>query len=258
MSLQTNVNRANTIDILRFFFAWCFILLSFSSYCSSKWQTLTPGIEYQDLEGGILTPWSHIYAFKIDPKTHEVASISAHEMSVKNASVDQFAQYANALISINGGFFDRDFNSLGLRISNKTTINPLKAISWWGVFYIKNNKPHIVHAQRFSSTKDIDFAIQSGPRLLIKGVIPSLKQGIADRSALGITADGKIIILVSSNAAMTTNELAHLLKSPPLYCTDAINLDGGSSSQLYAHINSFHLNLHGFSNVGDAIVVRKK
>jgi len=57
---------------------------------------------------------------------------------------------------------------------------------------------------------------------------------------------------------MTTEELARLLKASPLNCTDAINLDGGSSSQLYAHINSFHLNVHGFSNVSDAIVVKKR
>jgi exopolysaccharide biosynthesis protein len=56
---------------------------------------------------------------------------------------------------------------------------------------------------------------------------------------------------------MTTKTLAKMMRSPPLSCTDAINLDGGSSSQLFAHINSFHLNVHGFSNVSDAIIVKK-
>jgi uncharacterized protein YigE (DUF2233 family) len=122
---------------------------------------------------------------------------------------------------------------------------------------VKNHIPHITNISNFNYDSDIDFAIQSGPRLLIKGAIPSLKPGVADRSALGITKDGKVIILVSTNAAMTTHELAQLLKKPPLSCTDAINLDGGSSSQLYAHINSFQLNVHGFSNVSDAIIVKK-
>ena len=53
-------------------------------------------------------------------------------------------------------------------------------------------------------------------------------------------------------SAMTTRELAKMLKAPPLSCIDAINLDGGSSSQLFAHINSFRLNVHGFSNISDA------
>lgn len=95
------------------------------------------------------------------------------------------------------------------------------------------------------------------PRLLIRGNIPSLKAGVADRTALGITDEGKVIILVTTNAAMSTRQLAQIMRAPPLSCSDAINLDGGSSSQLYAKIDSFQLNVHGFSNVSDAIIVKK-
>ena len=122
-------------------------------------------------------------------------------LSLKNASADQFAEHSKALLSINGGFFDHEFKPLGLRINNNKLENPLKRISWWGIFYIKNNKPYISNVRRFNHDNEIDFAVQSGPRLLIKGKIPSLKPGIADRSALGITADGKVIILVSTNVS---------------------------------------------------------
>lgn len=258
MSLQTNVNHKNTRYFTHLLLLLSCLILSFTSYSAGKWQDLTDGIEYQDLEGGILTPWSHIYAFRIDLNKNKLALVTAQNLAVKNASTDQFAQHSKALISVNGGFFDQQFKPLGLRITNKKIKNPLKSISWWGVFYVKDNKPYIANVKHFYPDEQIDFAIQSGPRLLIRGKIPPLKQGVADRSALGITKDGKVIILVSTNAAMTTEELARLLKSPPLSCTDAINLDGGSSSQLYANINSFHLNVHGFSNVSDAIVVKKR
>lgn len=258
MFFQTKVNPKNTMYFLKISFLLLCFLVSQGSYCAENWQKLAPGIEYQDLEGGILTPWSHIYAFRIDLTKNKLAVVTAKSLNMKNASADQFAQHSNALLSINGGFFDPDFKPLGLRITNKKLLNPLKPISWWGVFYVKNNKPYISNPKHFYQDAEIEFAIQSGPRLLIKGKIPSLKQGIADRSALGITSAGKVIILVSTNAAMTTEELAHLLKAPPLNCTDAINLDGGSSSQLYAHIKKFHLNVHGFSNVSDAVVVKKR
>ncbi len=257
MSFQTKVNHTNTMYFLKILLLLSCFLVSQSSYCSENWQKLTSGIEYQDLEGGILTPWSHIYAFRIDLNKNKLSLVTAKSLELTNASADQFAQHSKALVSVNGGFFDQQFKPLGLRISNKKLKNPLKPISWWGVFYVKDNKPFIANPKHFYQDEQIDFAIQSGPRLLIRGRIPSLKQGVADRSALGITADGKVIILVSTNAAMTTDELARLLKAPPLNCTDAINLDGGSSSQLYAHINSFQLNVHGFSNVSDAIVVKK-
>jgi uncharacterized protein YigE (DUF2233 family) len=257
MSSQTNDYPANKSYLFYFLFFLIHVLISFSSYSAGNWQPLSPGIEYQDLAGSLLTPWSHIYIFRIDLEQNKLAIVSAKSLALKNASAYQFGEHSQALVSINGGFFDHQFNSLGLRINNKRLENPIKRISWWGIFYIKNNKAHISSLKHFHYDPEIDFAIQSGPRLLIKRKIPSLKAGDADRSALGITADGKVIILVSTHTAMSTNQLARLLKRPPLSCTDAINLDGGSSSQLYAHIGSFFLNVHNFSNVSDAIIVKK-
>lgn len=242
---------------LNVFFCISTLFFSFNAAASDGWRKLTSGIEYQDLEGGILAPWSHIHVFRIDLNKNRLALVTAKSLALKNASADQFAEHAKALLSINGGFFDPEFKPLGLRINNKILENPLKRISWWGIFYIKNNQPYISNVRHFTHDDDIEFAIQSGPRLLIKGKIPSLKPGLADRSALGITKDGKVIILVSTTSAMSTHDLAKRLKAPPLSCVDAINLDGGSSSQLFAHIKSFHLNVHGFSNVSDAIVVKK-
>jgi len=258
MSSQTNVYPSIRVYLLYFLFIVIWQLLSANAFAADNWQELTEGIEYQDLQGGILTPWSHVHTFRIDLSKNKLALVTAKNLSLKNASTDQFAEHSNALLSINGGFFDHEFNPLGLRINNRKQENPLKRISWWGIFYVKDDKPYITNVNHFDHDSDIEFAVQSGPRLLIKGKIPSLKVGSADRSALGITADGRVIILVSTNSAMSTKELADMMKAPPLSCTDAINLDGGSSSQLFAHMNSFQLNVHGFSNVSDAIVVKAK
>ncbi len=257
MSSQTNNYAENKSFLFYLLFFLASLLTPVYAYSAGNWQELSPGIEYQDLAGGLLAPWSHIYAFRIDLNKNKLAIVSAKSLSLKNASADQFAVHSQALLSINGGFFDHLFNPLGLRINDYRLENPLKRISWWGVFYVKQNKAYISSLNRFRYDDAISFAMQSGPRLLVKGRIPSLKPGEADRSALGITAKGKVIILVSTNAAMSTNKLARLLKAPPLSCVDAINLDGGSSSQLYAHIGSFKLNVHSFSNVSDAIIVKK-
>ena len=155
-----------------------------------------------------------------------------------------------------GVFFEKNYHRFGLRIRNHQQLSPLKSISWWGVFYTKKGHAYLSNAKRFKQSDRIDFAIQSGPRLLINGRIPSLRAGLAERSALGITQDGHVIILVTEHAAMSTTDLARLMKAPPLNCINALNLDGGSSSQLYAKINSFQLNVHGFSNVSDGIIVK--
>ena len=182
----------------------------------------------------------------------------ANDLSLHNASVDTFAHHSNAMIAINGGFFDQNYQPLGLRIGHQQQHSPLKNISWWGVFYVKDKKPYLSSVQHYTSDNQVDFAIQSGPRLLVNGKIPSLKTGYAERSALGITPDGHVIILVTNNFPMTTTALAQLLKTSPLNCDNALNLDGGSSTQLNAHMGLFQINVHGFSNVSDAIVVKRR
>lgn len=258
MSSQTNVYPSNTPSLFYFFLFVFFLFLPFNAYPAEQWQHLSTGIEYRDLEGGLFNPWSHVHVFRIDLTQNQMELVSAESIAMKNASADQFVEHSQGLIGINGGFFDKQFRPLGLRINHKKIKNPVKPISWWGIFYIKNNKAHLSSMSQFRSHQDIDFAIQSGPRLIINGKIPSLKPGIADRTALGITQEGKVILLVSNSASMSTKQLAQLMKSPPLSCVNAINLDGGSSSQLYAHIHSFKLNVHGFSNVSDAIVIKKR
>ncbi|AHE67699.1 phosphodiester glycosidase family protein [Legionella oakridgensis] len=225
---------------------------------ADNWRELAPGIQYRDLSASVLNPWSHIHVFRIDLKKNQFDLVMAKQLSQKHASTDEFARHSDALIAINGGFFDRDYHSLGLRISNHQQHNPLKRISWWGIFYIKGQKPHLSGPRQFRHDRNIDFALQSGPRLLVDGQIPPLKPGIAERSALGITSNNDVIILVTDNTPMTTKTLAELMKSPPLNCKDALNLDGGSSSQLTANIGSFQLNVHGFSNISDAVIVRPR
>lgn len=232
-------------------------LLGFSvQVLGASWQSLAPGIDYVDATPNRLIPWSHVHVFRIDLQENRLDLIMAEELSLPHASINEYAEHSNALIAINGGFFDPNFHPLGLRISGKKAHSRLKGISWWGIFYIKHNKAYLRNFDQFTPNKHIDFAVQSGPRLLIQGKIPPLKPGRAERTALGITQEGRVIIVVTENAMMTTTELAELMRSPIVQCEQALNLDGGSSTQLRANIRSFQLDVHGFSPVSDAIVVQ--
>ncbi len=231
-------------------------LFSFTSSAgANNWLLLAPGIDYQTLENGLLTPWSHIHAFRINLNYNQLSLITAKELD-KPTLIEKFAQYGNALIAINGGFFDANYEPLGLRIYNYQQKNPIKLISWWGIFYIKEKKAYLSNITHFVKDKAIEFAIQSGPRLIINNQIPPLKPGRAERSALGITKDGLVIILITHNRPITTLDLAKIMQREPLNCIEALNLDGGSSSQLHAKINSFKLDIHGLSPISDAVLVR--
>jgi uncharacterized protein YigE (DUF2233 family) len=225
---------------------------------AKPWVPLAPGIDYQDIPYTYPSPWSHIHVFKIDLQQNQLDLITAHEMHQLHGSIQQFADYGHALIALNGGFFDQAYQPLGLRIGHAHRYNALKSISWWGVFSIEGRRAHISSYKDFKLTPNTDFAIQSGPRLLINNTIPKLKPGRAERSALGINAQGHIIILVTENSPLTTAELAHLMQSSPLRCESALNLDGGSSTQLFAELNHFKLNTHRFNPVSDAILVQAR
>lgn len=226
-----------------------------SLHAISTWRSVTPGIEYQDLQN-FLTPWSHIHVFRIQLKQHQLALASAHDEGLKMAFVSELAAAHHAKLAVNGGFFDKNFRPLGLRIHRTVRTNPMKDISWWGVFSVQANQAYLVRSSEFNRTPDTTFAIQSGPRLVVQGHIPgSLKPGRDERTVLGVTQTGEALIIVTENAPMTTTELAELISNPPVMAWNALNLDGGSSTQLYADFPELKLDLHGFALVADAVVV---
>lgn len=238
----------------------CFLLFSWVNISiAHTWKSVAPGIDYIDMADRNLVPWSHIHVFKINLKQQTLDLVTAHDLSKENASAKDFALYSKAGIAINGGFFDTQYKPLGLRIGHEQQYSKLKSISWWGVFYIANNQPHLSsYAYYKSHRKHIDFAIQSGPRLLINGQSPKLKPGIAERTALGITENNEVILLVTERSPMTTATLSDLMRQAPLYCEQALNLDGGSSSQIYARLGLLNIHTHGLSNVSDAVVVKAR
>jgi len=236
-------------------------LVSFSgllspSFALEPWKKIAPGIHYLDLAPSALNPWSHLHAFKINLKKNQIKLAMATSLDKQHASVERLASQEQALIAINGGFFDKQYHPLGLRISNGKRLNPLKYISWWGILYLRNNQAFLSSPSQFKNNSDINFAVQSGPRLIIDGRIPTLKTGSAQRTALGIDKSGStLFIVVSENKSFTTTELASQMIAPPLNCYNALNLDGGSSTQLLVNSAALHLNIHGFSNVSDAVLV---
>ncbi len=199
-----------------------------------------------------------IHAFQIDPKklTIDVA-VAADEQSGMTAR--EMARMTGALVAINGGFFTPQHTSIGLIIKEGKTINPLHKTSWWSIFALTGTKPRIISPRDFKKSDETTTALQVGPRLAIDGKMPKLKEGLAARSAVGIDRNGTVVIAMSTGNGISLKEMARRMSASRfqggLECPNAMALDGGSSSQLYAKSGSFDLSLPNMARVTNGLIV---
>ena len=98
--------------------------------------------------------------------------------------------------------------------------------------------------------------VQGIPRLVVGGKIQPLKPQLAERTA--VCAKDSVVVLVVSTKVETT-AFARFLADPPdqggLGCRDALNLDGGPSTQLVVKLPALSLSVPGGWGVPNALVV---
>jgi len=219
------------------------------------WRKIETGIWYTKIEASS----GSIHAVKIDPHLYRFGVALPSEMGRVSSTVRGLAIKSGAKVAINGGFFTPEYHPLGLIIDNGKVINPVKKMSWWGIFYISDLRPYIVHTSEFKGEAGIETAIQCGPRLVINGEIPRLKEGVAERSGVCIDKDGNVILVVTQNLMLSLQEFASVLKgggeAGGLGCVNALNLDGGRSTQMYIKTRGLDLSIPGANEIADAIVV---
>ena len=225
---------------------------------NTEWKSLSKGLEYTKIN---VNP-GVIHAFRIDPEDYKFGVVTAKELGKNMSSVESMAKRSRAIVAINGGFFTPEYESLGLLVSDGKTLNPLKKTSWWSIFYVKGETPYIAHTNSFKNDSSILMAVQSGPRLVVSGSIPKLKSSFAERSAICITSKRKVILVATEGLAIQPNDFAEYLRMSEakegLGCHTALNLDGGRSTQIYAKVGSFKLNVPGINRVTNAVVVHPK
>jgi len=192
------------MKVLQIIFLWLLLTISFAT--PTQWRSIAPGLQYTIINQAAGYPTGSIHAFRINLKDYQLDLALTHNDQRPLNTVKDVVRKKSAIIGINGGFFSPALTPLGLRIKNGRLLHPLKKTSWWGIFLIQANRAKIIAQKNFRPSPTINFALQSGPRLIVNGRIPSLKPSrLANRSALGITKNGKVIIAITGNLPMTTN-----------------------------------------------------
>jgi len=139
---------------------------------------------------------------------------------------------------VNGGYFDTNFEPIGLRIANAQTITPRRrARLITGVLMTSPRGVQIVRAREFSPRQRIVAAIQCGPFLVdasqrVRGLNES---AVARRTFAATARNDRALLGLCSEVSLA--ELATVLANVPiaadLKIERAVNLDGGSSSAFW-------------------------
>lgn len=223
----------------------------------TEWEQIRPNLYYTQLT---TNNWGgKLHAFKFYLKDYRLNLATSKYHNKTSLSVRQLVDKNDALFGINGGFFSPNWKPLGLRVTHNKIVSPFKGISWWGVAYSDGQRLRITSSQDYHPKQTPEFAVQCGPRLVVDGQTMKLKPGIAERSALCERSDGSVIISIVNNQPIQIASFAKLLAKPEsrngLECRNALNLDGGSSSQLYSGMKEKRLHLAGLSLITDAVLV---
>ena len=158
-----------------------------------------------------------------------------------------------AAVILNAGYYDEKGRPLGYFRSGGKVFNSLvlhrgrKTFLHYGALFAvgrENGSPKIVSRENFEDS-GVSEAFQAGPLLVMDGKpVPGLSRyreylRASRRTVVGLDTEGRLVVLVSEaeTRGISWCELQAFLVLPEskggLGVRDAMNLDGGSSSQLW-------------------------
>jgi len=205
--------------------------VQFTAFMESEghWQETAPGIAVRTLHYRGDVQEEVVTAVRIEPARAIIRVVQ------KNAGVVSAGATASDICpesgaAINAPYFTKEWKPVGLLVMDGKVYHPLRLDHDYSVFWMRKGRPEIL--PRIGHVpKGVIQAIQSKPRLVVDNCIPTFKEQPATRrSAIGIDALGHVI-LAATDGDFTLDQWAECLRNG-LGCVQALNLDGGPSTQL--------------------------
>lgn len=212
-----------------------------------QWQMIGRGLAFTRvdvLQGGKVV--ASLAVIKIDPATN-----SFRVFHGSSKCITLWQEEIQAPIVFNGSYYTSDGKPCGLIISDGNPIGPCNNRQMRGMFVAepKGMSPDLPRATILDllatpiDPKKLPWTqgVQSFPLLLdYKGKIrvrDSEKK--AQRTVIASDRNGNILVFNTSNRFFSLYEFAQFLKTSKFDIDSALNLDGGSESQLLIKTNNF-------------------
>lgn len=240
------------------------LLLASLITCPADWQVIA------SREMGALPKGATVRESELDHSgttarlTAVLFSSKSYALRVVDSSSPGQTKLASSLADsgcvagVNGGYFHSDFRPVGLVIADGKEIHPFeKAKLLAGVLTWNGSRMEIVRSSKFSRSADIRQAIQCGPMLVEEGhPTAGLNSERAARRTI-IATDGRGHWAMIYLTSVTLADAARILTTPAALGdwtpSSALNLDGGSSSGLWAAASPEAVSLAEFGHVRNYI-----
>ena len=199
---------------------------------------------------------AQLTAITFQSKTYSLRVVDSK--SPGRTKLDASLQAAGCIAGVNGGYFHDNFRPVGLMIENGVEIQPFeKAKLLAGILALRGKQWEIVRSSAFKNSPDVRQAIQCGPMLVESGqpTVGLNATRTARRTIVATDGHGQWALIYLTS--VTLADAAEILVTPGALGnwkpTTALNLDGGSSSGLWAATTPAEVSLPEFGHVRNYI-----
>lgn len=223
-----------------------FLQLLLATTALAQWTDVSEGVAYQRFVRGTMD--AHVVRVEVrNPRLRLLAS----RESDRGLTVTEFAKKNDAIIAINGDYFDKAMHTIGLAMGPcGVTDKPQEEIRRQAVVAVGKRRAQIFEPRTPATRKPkrwMNGAVSGWP-MIVKGCralsakeLPGsdhFTRAPHPRTAVGMTRDGKTMYLVVSDGrregvpGLTLEELGAFMREELGVCA-AVNLDGGGSSAMW-------------------------
>jgi len=211
---------------------------SLKDLSQTEWKDIAKGLQIMDIElsTGFLPGDIMLLKSSLDYFRPQVVRASSFHR--KRGDIEWYSKQTGASACINAHFFDQNGDPLGLVVSRGIEHKRMQlgGTLLTGLFLAYHERLEIVPRDKTHTGIGLE-AIQSGPRLVINGKIAEKLDDINEsrRSGICLKSPAEYILFISSSPfrGATLKELGEILSSPQIGCREALNFDGGGSTQLF-------------------------
>jgi hypothetical protein len=189
------------------------------------WTPITDGVQRQEsrLGAGAVIAYRvlldrfvpHVVSFATPTRVPDAAPIGDH-------------------LAVNASFFDEKQLAMGLVVDDAGVHG--RVLSKWGALRVDATAARVLAPGSIEATPTTTAMLQGIPRLVVDGdIVEGLVAQTAVRTAVCV-GPAMLTLVVTTAAAEATAFASHL--RDVVLCRDALNLDGGPSTQLSVHLGA--------------------